>query len=1064
MDPQDDKNGLKHRILADIGKSIKLIQQYGVGNTVLGSDSWLAQTLCRQLDLALCHGLRDPQHSIWPLVRDLSHSDTIHVIRNLQHVNSPLDRGRAWLRYTLTEGSLPSYLECLGKDSATLRRHYSSQALLRDVARTQQLLTLLAGLEHVQFNISIVEAILPEVEDNRINDQLLNRDADLNKDVIVKSSVRRKLIGGSDSKNLNAEYTRIMKEKISKDMINSSDLEKQLILSQDYYIPNHKHHCEKVSLEQADIKKQRAAIEGCSLKEKGHRGSKKPHPSDNEDDCRVKKDEMNSRMTKSCMAFVEHRNVSDEFHNVEKSKVDDMLTDNMQADSERQDSNVMSLSTGSDGIVLRRQRKKKRSGPDAKVKRVSFHEDFISQHKEHADFSASFLPPNPVIKRDVIKGRYSWCAEGDAPFVEQRKNDKDTKSDVYLSSSTLTSSEEGGSDGGSTSVSSQDLKHGTKESSDLSVEKIYKSSQYDKVKKTHTKSTKTPPVTERGTPEGQEDPPKSSSTLQLNSITDGILSKFPSLASSIDWSSDTESDICEKFSSSVQGQTLIASLGKENTAPRPKNTTRRLSAFVPASKKPLLTRFMRSITEKKFVQRKLKLLKPSGQLYIRGAKPIPVACQQFYSELEADTDGWREQVSISCPLSLAAKEALRTQVFQGSTETIYKVFKVRSSYFVDGVSKPLLAVLTDSGLYLVGMQHGQTYQTQFKLQYNELDAIMVGPNSQTVLFISTDHDRQFMVASGDRSVTEQLVSHVEIAMRRSPLKPTLPAVGLLALDDMRALDRHLIQHNSVLKDENLQHYSLVHIQEDHLSPPTTPLGPTKEGHLMFRPATSSPLQPWEPGYFILKGGVVYMFGDHGHRLPKRVIPLHAGQCQGCRRMLQEPRPHTFEILLGHHRSFQFAAADEYEASDWLQALVQAASGLYESEQVDTVPCSLILTSNHIVMCQESFPSGDVKTLVCAAITDMTMFGFVAVPQQSWCVLEFTCREVHESSGDWVLYFDSTTEMMAFQHSTEQLWTRLTEEKFPLHNVTDHVLHQRCTETSHLLAAAWDELLLDCQQT
>ena len=76
-----------------------------------------------------------------------------------------------------------------------------------------------------------------------------------------------------------------------------------------------------------------------------------------------------------------------------------------------------------------------------------------------------------------------------------------------------------------------------------------------------------------------------------------------------------------------------------------------------------------------------------------------------------------------------------------------------------------------------------------------------------------------------------------------------------------------------------------------------------------------------------RAGVVYMFGDKSHRLPKRVIPLIGNGCRGCRRIPHDLRPHTFEILFGPRRSFQFAAADEYEASDWLQAFVQAASGV-----------------------------------------------------------------------------------------------------------------------------------------
>lgn len=64
--------------------------------------------------------------------------------------------GRAWLYHTLTEGSLQSYVHCLCQDVDILHRHYVTQALLRDTPSTQQFLTLLAGLEQVQFNLDPV--------------------------------------------------------------------------------------------------------------------------------------------------------------------------------------------------------------------------------------------------------------------------------------------------------------------------------------------------------------------------------------------------------------------------------------------------------------------------------------------------------------------------------------------------------------------------------------------------------------------------------------------------------------------------------------------------------------------------------------------------------------------------------------------------------------------------------------------------------------------------------------------------------------------------------------------
>jgi hypothetical protein len=63
----------------------------------------------------------------------------------------------------------------------------------------------------------------------------------------------------------------------------------------------------------------------------------------------------------------------------------------------------------------------------------------------------------------------------------------------------------------------------------------------------------------------------------------------------------------------------------------------------------------------------------------------------------------------------------------------------------------------------------------------------VGPNLQTVLLVSADRQTRFLVITGDHSVTEHLVAHVEMAMRRAPTKLTLPAVRILELQDMKCL-------------------------------------------------------------------------------------------------------------------------------------------------------------------------------------------------------------------------------------------------------------------------------------
>lgn len=69
-----------------------------------------------------------------------------------------------------------------------------------------------------------------------------------------------------------------------------------------------------------------------------------------------------------------------------------------------------------------------------------------------------------------------------------------------------------------------------------------------------------------------------------------------------------------------------------------------------------------------------------------------------------------------------------------------------------------------------------------------------------------------------------------------------------------------------------------------------------------------------------------MLSSPTHRVPMRVLPLINGACQGAKRVYNCPRPHTFQLTIGS-TILHLAAPDEYVASDWLQALVQAASGV-----------------------------------------------------------------------------------------------------------------------------------------
>lgn len=72
-----------------------------------------------------------------------------------------------------------------------------------------------------------------------------------------------------------------------------------------------------------------------------------------------------------------------------------------------------------------------------------------------------------------------------------------------------------------------------------------------------------------------------------------------------------------------------------------------------------------------------------------------------------------------------------------------------------------------------------------------------------------------------------------------------------------------------------------------------------------------------------------MYSDASQNNPQHIISLLCGDFGGCRRVYNSNRPHTFEILpfgqKGFVGTFQFAAADDYESSEWLQAFIQISS-------------------------------------------------------------------------------------------------------------------------------------------
>nr|CAH7761794.1 unnamed protein product [Callosobruchus chinensis] len=501
-----------------------------------------------------------------------------------------------------------------------------------------------------------------------------------------------------------------------------------------------------------------------------------------------------------------------------------------------------------------------------------------------------------------------------------------------------------------------------------------------------------------------------------------------------------------------------------------------LSQLRPASSgSSLINRFLKNVTAKKMMDAKSRNKRSSSSnsilgLFVKGAQR-PAGADDLDRQLEEEIMAEREKLKAqadSYDKKMIAQ--FRKELFRNRLEKVVGVFYTRSAYTTSGETRPLLTVLTDTTIYVAGTKPNGAYCNHFVLPYTELNTILIGPNSQTIHFSNYDKDMQCIVTTGCSNMTRDLVGRLEIAMRRDRNKPKLPAVKHLSMTDMANLRRNVCKQTSVDKEEEYFYYSIVNVQDLASEGDSTPLGPNKEGPLMFK-TSESEASRWETAYFILKAGVLYMLSSVSQRVPMRVFPLINGSCQGARRVFNSVRPHTFQLIV-EGKSLLLAAPDEYVASEWLQELIHAASGAYTNREKDpTQACTLLMTSEHILTVREAFsftvttllpprskhdPIKGAQALSCACIVDLTSFRLPSA-EQSWCILEFACREVHEYSGDWILYFSTNAELENFISTLEMLWHYNNEngDSFPLSTIPEtDPLSKKCVDVYTSLIGVW----------
>ncbi|XP_023035902.1 uncharacterized protein LOC6651248 [Drosophila willistoni] len=452
----------------------------------------------------------------------------------------------------------------------------------------------------------------------------------------------------------------------------------------------------------------------------------------------------------------------------------------------------------------------------------------------------------------------------------------------------------------------------------------------------------------------------------------------------------------------------------------------------PHAKTSLINRFLRNVTQKKIMETSIrrnnffadKLRNEqknlgSTKLYVKGARPknyelIDDLNAEIAMEIEMSGANSPRRELINMGESDTSEVSnfelgigeISIDIFNGKTlsilseskEQLMKVFKLYTGYSQEGFMTPVLVLLTDRSLYVTDLVRN-CLCAKFVLAYKDLDVILMGPFGNTVLLSNSTRDMQQVLLAGGPYPADALVANLELCARRSG--STLPAVGQLTMEHLAPLQAFVRANSCVGKDERWMFYAVVNVPVGGVlsfagtgtEDDQEPLGPNMKGFLMHRRVKEANGKAnWQPGYFLLKAGVLYMFHDSNQKLPSWAMAL--AECQGARRTVKSLRPHCFELLL-KKEILQLAAPDEYVASEWLQSLLQSASGLFElQEKHKTLGCSLIVTQNHLITLREDF-SAPLRQIQMKAMPDEQLS---IVPESKNLLCEEDLLSVFETSS------------------------------------------------------------------
>lgn len=1032
---------VKNKILTDLTRAIQLVQKSfletdkGPINQPINNSNYYVHELTQQFDNMLLFGLKKAEEGYWKLVIEFTHRNIQTDLKRLLNINTVFGLGRAWIYQALNDNLMESYLKCFLDNKKLVLKHYKKeQALLLDEQVVSVLVTLVSGLENVEFKLYSDVPYLDHTcwpthfnEKRQVVDKIVN----------ASPGTLSQLANFNSTQKENTQNSNAAISKTSKITINKIRRAKSLKPSVLGSSANSRVHVNNISFDASpESSSNNLGFDGDSMSTCGSESG------------RFTATNNTVSPTTSDNVGVTLRN-SNEFLNEKGLKVEEAPNSEEKNENNNNDSHfkpiVKKLDNLEDSLLsLNRM---------GSTNSIDYENEIDKLRKEN-----NLKIENRRLEK---KEKNAQQNPNETNLSEMKHSTKDSSLNRKKSSST-TMNLQPDQDLAASSLTiskSFDIKIKHLESSLQAIENA--TLNMDAFVNDMTSVYQD--YDEKLCNESQgEDEYLNNENKSIN-LPENI-NKFPTSTSQpiqsvydmVMPNSSPESDnLNEKINTTdnnITDNTISTKTNSKNNV----NTsgfddTLSMQSMADANILAEETRSFKSVRSNTSISN----LNDSGYL----AKFEPTRINELKQEIKVDNN---------------TKLMIMIEIFEhGEDEQLIKFYHATRGHS-QGEVEHINMLISSNGIYILikneiksdadlqrkqsisssNPSENKTYRTDAFISFKQIDYVEVSLEAQAIHLVCINKRQSCWFTFACRNLTEHLIESLQEARSFNKLaKPSVLSVFREATQQKLSIKKFLANEENISNaDVELKGYSLVYF-EDQASAVSQMIN--KEGILWFLNKSSSASgSSWKKAYFVLKNDTLTKYRNSNDKRPLQVIKLNGEDFEGCRRNTTLQRANTIELILSNSNAVYLSAQSKSEASDWLQCFCKVISlgNLHSDDNSNScLPCCSIITPNRCYFCHEDLNTGFYRLLEVVRMQEISRISFDN-ENPYFCILHDDADA--KSNKYWIIYFNDEQERNIYITRVKEIWDEVFQVPLLIEACKSSEIRKRCKRTVAILHKEW----------